>query len=134
MKTTLYYVIDDSGAFLWPSTINLFYSNFTVHIDVKYCGHIDVLISKPISFFPRIIGCNIIKFLKFYTYVFHFLWNRIGPKAVPAFLSIWYASFTILGAFVPKLFDMRQYLYFILEIILSWCRKVSWVHQLKAGS
>ena len=50
------------------------------------------------------------------------------------FLSISYAFFTILGTLIPKLCDVRQYLYSTLEIILSQWRKVSLNHQLKAGS
>ena len=55
-------------------------------------------------------------------------------KSVPDFLSISYASFTVLGTCIPKVFDVHQYLDFTLEIILSQWRKVSLIHQPKVFS
>ena len=55
-------------------------------------------------------------------------------KSVSDCLLTSYASFTFLETRKPNLFDVRQYLDFTLEIILSLCLKVSLTHQLKEGS
>ena len=55
-------------------------------------------------------------------------------NSVPDCLSISYAYFTVLVTRIKNLCDVRQYLYFTLEIILYLCRKVSLIHQLKSGS
>ena len=55
-------------------------------------------------------------------------------KLVPYCLSISYVSFTVLVTRIPILCDVRQYLDFNLEIILSQRQKVSLTHQMKEGS
>ena len=55
-------------------------------------------------------------------------------KSVRCFLSMSYAYFTVLRTYIPILCDVRQYLDFTLEIILSQQRKVSLNHKTKEGS
>ena len=55
-------------------------------------------------------------------------------KLVSIFLSISYASFTVVGTCIPNLCHGRQYLDFTLEIILSRRRKLSLIHHMKVYS
>ena len=108
-------------------------SKLPIHLDIKYNVNIDVLISGLDLPFTHIIRCNAVKLLKLNTDVLHLFCNSLGPKVSPGYLSISYAYFNVLGTCIPNLCDVRQYLDFTLEIILSLCCKFSLIHQFKAG-
>ena len=81
---TLQYVIDDGGAVMCPSAINItFYIKLTIHIDVKYHVNIYFLVFRSNFSFPHLIRCNTVKFFKCYRDVCHFLCNCLSPKFSP---------------------------------------------------
>ena len=105
-----------------------------IHIDIKYHVHIGVLISRLDLPFTCIIRCNAVNILKsIQTFVIYFA-IALVQKSVPYYLSISYASFTVLGTRTTDLWDVRKYTDFTLEKILSLCHKVSLTHKLKVGS
>ena len=111
-----------------------FSGKLTINFDIKYHVHIDVLISRPNFYFPHIVGCNAVKFLKLYTYVCHLLCNLLGPKVSPILYVNLIWLFSCLVGLYPKVMWCAPIIGFTLEIILSRWRKVSLTHHLKAGS
>ena len=81
----------------------LLYSKLYVHLDVKYHVHIDVLISRPNFYFPHLIRCNTVKFLKLYMYVSHFFCNFPGPKFSPQLPVNFICLLYCIGDLYPKL-------------------------------
>ena len=120
---------------MWPSATNtafllnfssILISNIICKLTCSFLGLIfPFLVSSGVtpSRFSYAIRTFVISFAVF-----------LVKKSVPDCLSISYASFTVLVTCIPNLCDVRQYLYFTLEIILFMCHKVSLTPQLKAES
>ena len=89
------------------------HSKLPIHLDIKYNMQIDVLVSRINLPFPHLIRCNAVKLLKCNTDDRCRFCNSIGPKFIP--------RLPVLGNCIPNLCDVRQYLDFTLEIILSLC-------------
>ena len=71
----------------------------TINLDVKYHVNIGALISSPNFYFPHLIVCNTVNFIKCYTEVFYLFCNCLGPK-----VSHWFpVKFYCLGDLYPKL-------------------------------
>ena len=135
LDKTIEYVINYCVAVVWLSATNLsFIVNYPSILMSKF--KCTLTCSQPGLIYPFLISLDVKPSClsnDIQTFGVSFAIYLV-QKLVPYCLRISYASFTVLGNHIPKIYDVREYLDFILEIILSQRKKVSLTHQLKTGS
>ena len=123
-----------SGAVVWSSSTNLDFLVIFPFILIPYIMCTLTCLYPGLIFLSsshQVKRCQVSQILYGYLPIFAI---SLFQNPDPDFLSILYASFTVLGTCIPKLCDGLQYLVFILKTILFQRCKVSLTQHLKPGS